>query len=223
MIRVVLNNAAGNQTAIRKKMASTIHRPHLSTAQDPRAIRTREALRAALLKLLEQKPLDQITIRDIAGTAGIGYVTFFRHHPTKEALLHEIAAEQVRQLIVLMLPALQARDVRTASVALCTHVNHHRKLWSTLLTGGAAAVLRETLLTMAGEVSAIRPNPKSWLPAELAITFNVTCTIELLTWWLRQKRPLTIERVAEIHERIIVTPTMEADRSLPRRAVAKKK
>ena len=70
----------------------------LQRADDPRTVRTREALRNALLRLLERKPLEQITIREIVAHAKISYVTFFRHHPTKEALLHDIAAEQVRLL-----------------------------------------------------------------------------------------------------------------------------
>jgi AcrR family transcriptional regulator len=180
-------------------------------------------LRTALLDLLEEKPLEQITIRDLAATAGIGYVTFFRHHPTKEALLHEIAAEQVQRLTDLMLPALEASDTHSASVALCTYVDSHRKLWSTLLAGGAAAVLREELLRLAAEVAAPRSNPNNWFPPELAVTFNVTCTIELLTWWLRQKRPVSIARVAEIHERVIIAPTIEADKNWTRRVKKPKK
>ena len=180
------------------------------------------ALRRALLRLLDLKPLEQITIRDICEVARVGYTTFFRHHPTKEALLHEIAAEQVRQLTELMLPALDASEIHTASVALCTYVNEHRKLWSTLLTGGAAGVLREELLKKSAEVAATRSNPKNWFPPELAVAFSVSCTIELLTWWLRQTRPVPMERVAEIHTRIIMTPTIEADRQWTQRLKMKR-
>lgn len=179
-------------------------------------------MRTALLELLEEKPLDQISIRDIAARAGISYVTFFRHHPTKESLLHAVAANEVRQLSELMLPALEADDTRTASVNLCTYVDSHRKLWSTLLTGGAAAVLREELLKQASEVASTLSNPNNWLPPELAVTFNVTCTIELLSWWLRQKRPVSIDRVAEIQERIIINPTVAADRNWAQRAKTKR-
>ena len=191
-------------------MANRTYQPHYSTAQDPRTLRTREALRDALLNLLEKKTLEQITIRDIAAKADISYVTFFRHHPTKEALLQDIAAELVRRLSDLMLPALEASDTRAASTALCVYVDYHRKLWSTLLTGGAAPVLREEFLRMAGEVAAGRADPNAWVPSELAVALNVSSTIEVLTWWLRQKRPLPIERVAEIHDRIVLKPIIEA-------------
>jgi AcrR family transcriptional regulator len=191
-------------------MANRTYQPHYSTAGDPRTLRTREALRDALLRLLEQKSLEQITIREIAAKANISYVTFFRHHPAKEALLHDIAEEQVRRLTYLILPAIDARDTRAASTALCVYVDYNRKLWSTLLTGGAAAVMREAFLRHAAEVAASRSDPDNWLPPELAVSLNVSSTIEVLTWWLRQKRPLPIERVAEIHERVVIVPILEA-------------
>jgi AcrR family transcriptional regulator len=190
--------------------ANRTYQPHYSTANDPRTLRTREALREALLRLLEQKPLDQITIRAIVANANISYVTFFRHHPTKESLLHDIAADQVRGLTDLILPALDARNTRAASTALCAYVDNRRRLWSTLLTGGAAAVLREEFLRIANEVAVSRSDPNNWFPPQLAVILNVSSTIEVLTWWLRQKEPLPIERVAEMHERAVIIPILEA-------------
>jgi AcrR family transcriptional regulator len=186
-------------------------------------VRTREALRNALLRLLERKPLEQVTIREIVAHAKLSYVTFFRHHPTKEALLHDIAAEQVRGLTELMLPALDARDTRAASTALCAYVDYRRKLWATLLTGGAATVLREELLRHASAVAASRSDPDNWFPPELAVMLNVSSTIEVLTWWLRQKRPLAIERMAEIHERVVIIPILDAADSGKAKATGKRR
>src|ERR1700759_5154503 len=80
------------------------YRPHLKTAKDARAVRTRAALREAMLQLLGTQALDDITILDLCQTAGIGYTTFFRHHPTKQALLEDVAAEEMAQLINLTVP-----------------------------------------------------------------------------------------------------------------------
>jgi len=191
-------------------MTHKIYQPHLSTARDARAVRTREALRRALLRLLESKPLDRITIRDIAAAAGIGYTTFFRHHPTKEALLNEIAAKQIRRLISLALPAAEAGDTRAASMALCSYVQQHRALWSTLLTGGAAGILREQFIRLSRQVAASRSPPGHWVPAEVGVLLVITGTIELLAWWLGQKKPLPLERIAEIHDRLVVAPTVNS-------------
>lgn len=186
-------------------------------------MRTREALRSAFLELLEVKPLGQITIRDISKAAGVGYVTFFRHHPSKEALLNEVAADQIRQLVRLTLPVLDAHDTRAASVALCTYVDEHRKLWSTLLTGGAAGTLREEFVRTSRKVAGQRSSPDNWLPPDIGVILAVSSTIELLAWWLRQKRPAPIARVAEIHDRIIIAPLIDASKPVTRKVVRKRK
>ncbi|HEX4376204.1 MAG TPA: TetR/AcrR family transcriptional regulator [Steroidobacteraceae bacterium] len=179
--------------------------------QDPRSARSREALRRAFLGLLETKPLEQITIQEITSAAELGYVTFFRHHATKESLLNEIAADQIRFLVKLTLAVLDRSNVlRTASLALCSYVDEHRALWTTLLTGGAAAVIREEYIRLSSEVAETRTPPDSWLSSEIAGILVVSATIELLSWWLRQKVPQSIEQIAEIHERIIISPVMNA-------------
>lgn len=192
-------------------MTHKIHRPHLKTAQDARAVRTREALRQALLRLLDLKPLEQITIRDICEVSGVGYTTFFRHHTTKESLLNEVAAEQIGRLVGLALPVADASDARSASIALCTYVDENRKLWSTLLTGGAAGAMREEFLRISTQIAATRARPGNWPPPDIATILVVSSTIELLSWWLSDRKPLTIEQVAEIHERVIVTPAVNAE------------
>src|SRR5262249_17587531 len=96
--------------------------------------------------------------------------------------------------------------------------DYRRELWSTLLTGGAAGVLREEFLRHAAEVAVSRADPDSEIPAALAVTLNVSSTIEVLTWWLRQKRPRPIEEVARIHERLVILPILEAADSNKRKA-----
>ncbi len=204
-------------------MGKKIHRPHLKTASDARAVRTREALRHALLKLLERKSLEQITIRDISTEADVGYTTFFRHHPSKESLLDDVAAEQIGQLVTLSLSMADAVDTHAASVAICTYVDEHRKIWSTLLTGGAAGAMRAEFLRLSMEIAATRGRPGVWPPADIVSILVVSSTIELLSWWLRQRKPLSIEQVAEIHERNIVNPLVGKLMNAGRRPVRRSK
>jgi AcrR family transcriptional regulator len=198
------------------KAHKKIYQPHLSTATDARAVRTREALRTALLRLLESQPLDQITILDIASEAGIGYTTFFRHHPSKESLLNDIAAEQVRNLVGLSAPMMQGTDVRMAAQTLCNYVNEHRSLWTTLLTGGAAAAIREELLRISRQMAALHKQPQGWMPAEVGVVLAVGGIVELLAFWLRQSNPMPSERVAEILDLVVIAPVMSAPRTAQR-------
>jgi AcrR family transcriptional regulator len=181
-------------------------------------------LRRALLRLLDLKPLEQITIRDICEVSDVGYTTFFRHHPAKDSLLNEVAAEQIGRLVGLAISVLDTSDTRSASLALCTYVDEHRKLWSTLLTGGAAGAMRSELMRLSTQIAATRARPGIWPPADIATTLVVSSTIELLSWWLRDRKPLTIEQVADILERVIITPAVNTESitvaRTPRRARA---
>jgi AcrR family transcriptional regulator len=193
------------------------HKRKAIDIEDPRAVRSSQALTDAFLELLEAKPLEQISIRDIAATAGIGYTTFFRHHTGKEALLEHVAAEQIRTLFDLALPVMDAYDVHAGSTALFTYVDAHRSLWSTLLTGGAAGTVRAEFLRLASEVAASQGRSDTWLPADAGAILIVGGTLDLLTWWLRQRSPLPIKRIVEIHEHVVVAPAIEASSATRRR------
>ena len=174
--------------------------------KDVRIMRTREALHRALLALLEHKPLDQITIREITASARIGYATFFRHHPTKESLLEDLATEQIERLVALTLPVLESVDGRASCRALCDYVMEHRTLWSALLAGGAAGAMREEFIRVSKQVAAKRVNHLSWLPTDLGVIFSASAILEILTWWLRQSDNIEVERIAEIIDRLVISP-----------------
>jgi AcrR family transcriptional regulator len=190
---------------------SKVYRPYFATTSDPRVVQTRETLRQALLELLDKKPLEEITIREIAATAGIGYTTFFRHHTSKEELLDDIAAAEIQRLFELTLTAFDPKDNLAGTLALCNYVADNRALWSRLLAGGAAAKLRQEFLRKTQELAAVLDFRHDWLPPEMGSIFGASSTIDLLTWWLQQEDPISVEQLATIHERLIVRPLMATD------------
>jgi AcrR family transcriptional regulator len=176
-----------------------------SSLRDARAARSNEALRAALLALVERKPLEQITVREIAAEAGVHYATFFRHHATKEALLEDVAAEQIGRLVALTVPVLDRADRRAAVAALCHYVNEHRTLWTALLRGGAAGAMRDELLRLSRNVAVERAPLQNWLPLELGVTCSVSLIFETLAWWLAPSHgSVAIEEVAAMLDRLLL-------------------
>jgi AcrR family transcriptional regulator len=176
---------------------------------DARMRRSRAALRQAFLTLIDSRPFADISVRDIVAEAGVGYATFFRHFPSKTAMLDEIAADEIEQLVEMTAPMIYNEGTRASTLALCTKVNEHRALWTALLTGGAAGVVREEFSRVSRNVAAKRTlAPSSWLPMELGLSVGVSTAIEVLAWWLRSEDPAPVERVAEILDRLAVTPTM---------------
>lgn len=183
-------------------------RQHLSTATDARAVRTREALRTALLSLLQHKTMDEIGIREIAAEAGIGHATFYRHHPTKEALLHDLAADEVQRMLGYTLPLMDAKGSQAACAALLRYADERRALWLTFLTGGAASDVREELLQLALGVAAERMPEQARLIGELCVRLLVGGTLEVLTWWLKHPSPPAIQDAARILSQGVVMPVI---------------
>lgn len=180
-------------------------------------VRTRAALCGALLGLLEEKPFDQVTVREITRTADVGYATFFRHYPDKEALLNDLAAGQISELMHKTVPILFATDSRAAAMALCAYVDEHHKLWSALLTGGAASTVRDEFIRQAKLLAVGQPNPDTWLPGDLRVVYAVGGAIDILAWWLQQSPRLPAARIAEIVDRLVISPTL-ADVETPLRS-----
>ena len=179
-----------------------------STPLDARMQRTRSALCAALLGLLEEKPFEQITVREITRTASIGYATFFRRYTDKEALLNDLAAEEIRALMSMTVPILFTADSRSACRALCAYVADRRKLWAALLTGGAAATMREQFIRQAKQVAAGQPNPDTWLPGDLRVVYATGGVVDVLAWWLQQSPRPAADQVADILDRLVIAPTL---------------
>jgi AcrR family transcriptional regulator len=171
--------------------------------EDARAHRSIEALQSALLELVEHKAFDQIAIKDITETAGVSYPTFFRRFGSKEELLDHIAAEEVRRFMSIGAEAL-SRGQESSAQDLCEYVHDHRKLWTVLLNGGAASVMREEFNRVSREFSQTRPPSNPWIPSDLAVPFVTSGVFEIVSWWLRQPPDYPIRNVVKLFDALII-------------------
>lgn len=178
-------------------------------ARDARQVKTDAALRSALLALITRQSYDKTTVRHIVAEAGIGYATFFRHYPGKDALLDAVAGAEIAAMMALTAPLLSPTDTRTTCVAIAEYVGARRAVWTALLTGGAAGHLRQQFTRLAPS-AAVPDVGNNWLPTDLGVIFGVTSTVEILAWWLRQAPDYPVEKVAELLDRLVITPTVGA-------------
>ena len=174
-------------------------------------VRSRAALREALLALLQEQSFDLIRIRDITTRAGTGYATFYRHYASKESLLNDLAAEQMRELIGLTYPILHSRGSASAALAICRYVDEHRSIWSALLNGGAAGAMREEFRYQARQTQDLMPLPRLSFPQSLSIGFGASATVEILAWWLSEGRQHGVEEVAEYLDRLVISPVVRGE------------
>lgn len=175
--------------------------------RDARQVRSDAALRAAMLALLPRMPFDKMSVRDIVAEAGIGYATFFRHYPSKDALLDAVADEEIAAMMALTAPLLTPSDTRTTCIALTEHVGARREVWKALLTGGASGHLRDQFVRLATEVP-LPGHDNGGIPTDLGVIFGVSATVEILAWWLRQAPDYPADKVAELLDRLVISPTV---------------
>lgn len=67
--------------------------------RDPRQKRTRKLLQDALRKLLQEKPLEEILVQDIADVATVNRATFYDHYTDKFTLFEAMVAGDFHELL----------------------------------------------------------------------------------------------------------------------------
>lgn len=177
----------------------------VSTLYDPRKLRSRAALRDALLALLEEEPLEAISIRDVVRQAGVGSATFYRHYETKADLLEDLAAREMEALIDVAIPVTLANGSREANTVLCRYVEQHKTLWNALFTGGAAGAMR---VAFQNHLRQRRPPEMehSAIPEDLRLTVSAASLIEVLSWWLKDGQAYSAEEAAEFLRFMLPSP-----------------
>jgi len=184
----------------------SIHRNRLSRPDDPRALKSRKALREALLELLEERSFEQITIKELTTAAGVSYPVFFRQFADTEELLADLATNEVRALLALTHPIVNEAVAMENLQEMCRYVQQRRSLWKSLLTAGAASTMRGEFARISAEIGRAGPQANPWLPVELASSFVAAGIFEILAWWLNQPKAYPIGNVVKILNALIAHP-----------------
>lgn len=110
---------------------------------DARQRRTRLQLREAILDLAARRPVDSLTVAEVARASGVTRDTFYRHAASPA---HLLAAVLEDELAVIEPPARSSADefVR-AEIDLVRHVAAHADLYRAALVAGDDARLRGLL------------------------------------------------------------------------------
>ena len=90
---------------------------------------TKQRLYEALVHLLQQKSLREITVRELTELAGISRGTFYFHYADIYALMEQMESVQLARLESLMdnlIPNISREDVPPALTALFSYMNDNR-------------------------------------------------------------------------------------------------
>lgn len=176
---------------------------------DVRQVRTRLALRSAMLELAKNLPFDEITVADLVGQAGVSQATFYRHYKDKNALLSDLARDFTTELGLRITPETVVADSRKAAQSFCSFLEENRAVYTALLSHGAKSAIFDDLLKQSvdhSEASGI--SDEVWLPKGLGPIYMVTTILTLAGWWLHRGASVTAAEMAELIDRLVFIPAL---------------
>lgn len=172
---------------------------------DRRVRRSRRALRAAVLALVEERGYDDVTVADITARADVGRATFYLHYGDREQLLVDAVSGLLDELADTVAPLTAGDITRGAdrSVQLFRAVAGRPGLWRALLGERGAAVAHHRVRAYLAAfvehnttrhlvAAATTPADAGMLAAHAAGSL-----LGLLVWWLEHDLAEPAERMAE--------------------------
>jgi AcrR family transcriptional regulator len=178
---------------------------------DARVRRTRDLLGRALIELIVEKPVNEVTVQDVLDRSGVGRSTFYLHYRDKDDLL----VSQLEMFLEMMSTSLSVRhdtSNRVAPVAeMFAHIGNQNKLARVLsdsghmkeffdLAEGYFARGIEQRLKESGRFPKI---PQRELAARAAALSG--SLLSLLRWWLDRGEKEPPQQMDEMFHRMVWT------------------
>lgn len=174
---------------------------------DRRIHRTRRELAKALIELTLEKGFEAVTIRDLTERADIGYATFFRHYPDKEALVNHLLEETLHELLELVVPV--SHHPQHSAMLIFEHVQQRPDLHRVLLSlhGSDSRIRQIYAIGIENILKVNKPLPSAIIPPDLAAHHMMASILGLIEWWLGHHMPYPPERMGAIVSALIIEPT----------------
>src|SRR3990170_1530671 len=171
---------------------------------DPRVIRSRQLLRAALISLIPEKGFAAISVQDIADRATLNRATFYLHYQDKTELLMDAFEELIAHATPLPpedgLPDLASApaSIERVFIRIAEHADFFRVMLAEENVPAFAARVRAYVEELGLKwLSVLQPDDeKVIVPRDIAINFIGSAFLGVIVWWLQNDRPYPAEYMA---------------------------
>jgi AcrR family transcriptional regulator len=181
---------------------------------DRRIQRTCERLGSALVALIQEKPIDDVTVQEVLDRASVGRSTFYLHYSDKDDLL----LSQLEKFLETMSTALSLRKEESHRVVpvaeLFAHIGSQKKLYRALadagrlddffdLAQGYFARGIERRLTESKRLSDIRLSSLPQRELDARASALAGSMLSLLRWWLDRGAKESPQAMDELFHRMV--------------------
>jgi AcrR family transcriptional regulator len=176
---------------------------------DPRVRRTRDRLGDALWELMQERPLESITVQQVLERAAVGRSTFYAHFRDKDDLF----LSDVDEFLVLMSTLLAQRadgsERVVAAAEFFAHVGESPQYFRALVASGRLADFRDLAQEhyARGIEQRLATLPRAaHLPAERRVALSQAFAgafLSLLFWWIDHGTPGTPLEMDRLFHRLV--------------------
>ena len=176
---------------------------------DPRAVRSRQALIDTFIDLALEQGYDNLTVRALTKQAGVGYATFFRQYKSLDELLLAIVQNTYQALHKRMSLQLTVYD---EAIALYRFISEYPSIFRLYFSLPETNPVRQVLIVESKKFISSRCKPRSSTsaPLELSVEHILATTNRLVNWYLDHLTEYTPEQLADIHFDFIIAGTQTA-------------
>lgn len=147
-----------------------------SKLPDRRCRKTKSAIKNALLTLLKEKNIGEISIKELADTADINRKTFYNHYTDLNDVFHELENEYVRRIFSLLENG-QLSEYRKdpylffekLSLSISSHIDFYRLL---IASERITEIEKKSKKILKSLLEAIMPKPMNTDPAKYDFFIN---------------------------------------------------
>jgi len=158
---------------------------------DRRVVRSKEALKQALLQLMRQKDFSAISITEIVAAANYNRGTFYSHYDSKEALLAEFIEDLIQDLLMSFRAPYEHEEIfridelTANSVQIFEHIHQHATDYTILLRSNVMPQLREQMFTALKRISLEELEyPENGIDRELLAHYSINGLLGLILYWI---------------------------------------
>ena len=172
---------------------------------DRRIVRTRKALKDALIRLSLEGDYEKLTIRAVTAAAGISYVTFFRHYKSLDEVVEEIFTAAADDMVQI---AMDEETLYDITRALWKFVDDNLPLFRMYVNLPQDHRAREIVDRELEKLmrSSYEKRDASPVPLTVSMTHIIESSYQLLVEYLERTEEYRPEQMAAMQEDLVIRP-----------------
>jgi AcrR family transcriptional regulator len=171
---------------------------------DPRRLKTRARLAAAVLAIATERPISEVTVSELASAAGVHRSTFYEHAESPGELLQSVLRSELDELRIPLVGAAREDSelaVTRVTAGVLRHVDSHESIYLRGLGEGSGAASLHAMLSshfrgsidLLFEQDTVALPTGSFLDRSTVAAFIADGTVGAIEVWLTTAKPRNVE------------------------------